>query len=73
EKVNDKIDEKVTETEQDILDYVNENTLTLEEIQELIANKEDIAGTSLGVTIAISLASSMIAFALAFFLLKKRP
>lgn len=73
EKVDDKIDEKVTEAEQDLLDYVNENTLTLEEIQALIANKEDIKGTSLGVTVAISLASSMIAFALAFFLLKKRP
>jgi hypothetical protein len=73
EKVDDKIDEKVTETEQELLDYVNDNTLTLEEIQELIANKEDIKGTSLGVTVAISLASSMIAFALAFFLLKKRP
>lgn len=73
EIVDEQIDEKLDEKEQDIIDYITENTLTLEEIQALVEAKEDQVGTSMVATIAISLSSSVVAFAAAFIVLRKRP
>jgi len=73
EIVDEQIDEKLDDKEQEIIDYITENTLTLEQIQDLIEGKEDQVGTSMAATIAISLSSSVVAFAAAFIILRKRP
>ncbi|MDY3196474.1 MAG: hypothetical protein RBQ95_06395, partial [Paracholeplasma sp.] len=68
-----KVDEKVEDAMDDLKDYVGDNTLTEQQIKDLIEAQEDAVGTSLVVTIVVSLVSAGLAFGAAFFVLKKRP
>lgn len=68
-----KVDEKVEDAMDDLKDFIGDNTLTEQQIKDLIEAQEDAVGTSLVVTIVVSLVSAGLAFGAAFFVLKKRP